>query len=750
MISYYTQSFHDYFWQWEEGSSLLAIPDGNTIAYRAYMADVLEYLAENGLPPFGSILLAVVATNPNSPDSLSDIISKVTSIYIKSVNLNIENQNFINRAFGFLRILNGLPQEYKEGKKRLQLFQTIFSDCHNRLSKKDSYQILDAFKQGIGSTDNVQSISMFQAEKDLKPLQLLFYKFESAGDIINRIADIPEIPGIEDLEELPAKDLIQELTDNDKTFHVGSLVKSLWSGLNIPLHAKVPSQQPLGGVSDISNKGDFDKLLVTEFANDNLVFMSRLANNEALYINREIPPQSNNQQRIVLMDVSLRSWGTPKTIAHAVLVSLAKHPKTKVQYTAYAVGNSYYPALYNTVDAVIDGLNHVDGCLNSFNGLSAFFKEKYNDNYEVIFITTHDGVKYPEMQLLLGENRSKINYIIYAESNGKIDIVKQLRNSKKQIQAISLPLDDLWKKTKKQQQQTDSSSFIPLPEADDCPLFYEVHYSSSKNIITLDDEDYFIGKKNVLKRVAKDKGWKMIYKDLPAKQSVICIGRNEQYELLMLIASQNIKTITLINIHTGEKIEKFFAKSHWLKDNTYFIDDAFYMKGQAKKDYKINLDLTIEEIDFEVMQDKINTLEKPKFYPFANTIKNLKTFQITESNGIVINGVHVIAISGSTVRLVTHFSLKEKIKETATWVNKNTMRLKNGTQITVFESMLKIVTKNEEIYMPLVTDRNLAIAVKNNDPHSLSYMGNPYFYEAYTSEEDNEYIATALNAISNE
>ena len=111
------------------------------------------------------------------------------------------------------------------------------------------------------------------------------------------MASITELPQIVELEQ-PAitenntqKDYIDELIDNPKTFHSGSLVRRIWSGLNIPFQSVLPSKQPLGGISDLTNKGDFDKLLISEFANDDLVFLSRIANNEALYIQREIPPQ---------------------------------------------------------------------------------------------------------------------------------------------------------------------------------------------------------------------------------------------------------------------------------------------------------------------------------------------------------------------------------------------------------------------------------------------------------------------------
>ena len=43
----------------------------------------------------------------------------------------------------------------------------------------------------------------------------------------------------------------------------------------------------------MTNKGDFHRMLLSEFANEDDVFINRVANNEALYIQREIPPEEN-------------------------------------------------------------------------------------------------------------------------------------------------------------------------------------------------------------------------------------------------------------------------------------------------------------------------------------------------------------------------------------------------------------------------------------------------------------------------
>ena len=76
-FSDYYQSYNNYFWLWEEDAEVLAIAGGSTIAFREQAAELLTGLAEEGLPPFGSFLLAMIATNKTIDDSLGFIQDKL-------------------------------------------------------------------------------------------------------------------------------------------------------------------------------------------------------------------------------------------------------------------------------------------------------------------------------------------------------------------------------------------------------------------------------------------------------------------------------------------------------------------------------------------------------------------------------------------------------------------------------------------------------------------------------------------------
>ena len=312
----YFQSMHAYFWQWEDDNETIAVPHSATIVYTNYAMEILEALTPQGVPPFGALLLANMAINRNGEAHILDIFEKLqVRGSLKSVS-SIEQD-----LLRFLTDLSNIPETYKSGENRLLLLQTIFEDCHNRVSPEItagfwSEEMFVHQRHASNSPFVKIPFDLSILHKDFGTIQVMSKRFPTTDAIVKKMLSLPSLPPNLPPETLDLdannstespKDFITELTDDSETFFVGALIKHLWSGLNMPVHSALPSQQPLGGVSDLTNKGDFDRLLISEFANDDLIFLSRIANNEALYIRREVPPENNNLERIFLLDVSLKN-----------------------------------------------------------------------------------------------------------------------------------------------------------------------------------------------------------------------------------------------------------------------------------------------------------------------------------------------------------------------------------------------------------------------------------------------------------
>ena len=67
--------------------------------------------------------------------------------------------------------------------------------------------------------------------------------------------------------------------------------RQLMAAVTLPRRLADPEEIAMGGVSDISNRGPLDRLLLTELVHDDLTLAVRVSSNEALYLRRESPPR---------------------------------------------------------------------------------------------------------------------------------------------------------------------------------------------------------------------------------------------------------------------------------------------------------------------------------------------------------------------------------------------------------------------------------------------------------------------------
>ncbi|MBK7227010.1 MAG: hypothetical protein IPH96_16965 [Saprospiraceae bacterium] len=117
----YFQSYEKYFWLWEDEAEVLAIKGGSTIVYTEELIPILDSIAENGLPSFGSILLTMIAINKTEVNSLDFVYNILSSLKFKEQYID----SYLKESFDFLIILQSLPVEYKTGKRKQILFTTI-------------------------------------------------------------------------------------------------------------------------------------------------------------------------------------------------------------------------------------------------------------------------------------------------------------------------------------------------------------------------------------------------------------------------------------------------------------------------------------------------------------------------------------------------------------------------------------------------------------------------------------------------
>lgn len=738
----YFQSYKDYFWQWEDGEEVIAIPGGNTIAYKAFITEVLDKLNDQGLPFFGSLLLTLLATNAEGEQNLA----LVEKILLPHLPVSNGEPDPLKPAIAFLNMLATLPVKYKRGPNRLLLLQTLFADCHNHLSAANSKAIVSDYRTTyvVGKKQPaVETFSFHLYHKEFTVVKLLAKHFPTSEAIIEKMASLFQLEEPIQLEEnqKEEKSFVETLLENNKTFHVGSLIKRLWSGLNIPHHYALPSEQPLGGVSDLTTKGEIHRLLLSEFANDDVLLLSRLANNEALYINREAPPQNNNRERILLLDVSIKNWGTPKILAFALLLAIAKHPKTNIACSAFVVGDRCLPISFSTIDDIIESLQQVEPSLHPVNGLMEFLtQQKVDRENELFFISSRETFRHPAVQHFFSEQTKLFTYWLLTDADGNIDLYKRQHNSRKHVQHLQLPLQDLWKREREAEPETSEIKGMAYP------ILFPGAASPKKVLTTSIGELFLITSEKALLRAYnyKDRskqGWEMIADSLPMSGGEAEIGRTQNGEHLLLLFNVGNKQLTLMNLTTGQTRQTFFPEwtgSH--RKQFFFYQDEFYcrVKPSSLRCWIITFDANIEIKIFADVPKEVNDYflhaenkaEKiaKEIYQKRDVLKNVTSVFISQVGNLVFNCHELRLTDRETIRLE-----KTSFNKNAVSAQKSdqVFLFPDGSMVTINRSgMLILKSSNaslETIYVPSVLETTLGIAT------SKHFAGETYYYRPGTS-----------------
>lgn len=735
----YFQSFENYFWQWEELGEVVCIPGGSTIAYKAFLKDVIPLISVQGLPPFGALLLAIIATNPNGKQVLNELDSRITD---EDGSIEIVR----GQAQAFLHLLASVPEEFKKGSKKVQLFQAIFEKCHAVCSQRTSQEAIRMLS-GIGEWDNClipQPFNKHILKKDLRVFSVLSSKLTTVQQILDKVAALPEIPDLFELLEPTVEetavvptDFIEELIANDRTNPVGTLIRHLWSGLNIPFHSSLPSSQPLGGISDLTNKGDFDKLLISEFANDDLVFLSRLANNEALYIQREIPPQQNELERIILIDSSLKNWGTPKTVAFAIMLAIAKHPKTDIPCRSFVIGENYVPVNSDSVSSLIDALSVLNAQLNAANGLRAYLNDFQPTKQQEIFIVTEKStLKQADMLKVINEFHHEVAYWIYTDAVGNIDIYKKQQQSKRLVQHIKLPLEELWKK------EVPKSKVTRREFNGNYPILF--HPTGNYHFLHVPDEVncFLISKDWKLFRFVEDlsepgimrhsqKGFDLVWNKVPS----FCeyqLGVDVNNDLVLASVDVTSNNISLYNITIRKEQTAFFDKNGISKGGLHFHDNQFRyhsskgnwiidpITAEVKKDFS---QTGITRADLREARNRQSD-QSPRILTNRSVLKNISSIAISDQQNLIFND-HELKFnhSSGTIKITNRKDLKKAIESTQS--NAYEFTFADGSAIEVNQSgMLILKSSNSSIpviFIPSVLETKLGVATNN------AFSGDDFF-----------------------
>ncbi|SHM00035.1 hypothetical protein SAMN05444407_108115 [Chryseobacterium contaminans] len=772
-LKVYLQSYENYFWEWKTDedvpgdsgyheNNLLSISGIGAIAYRPYVIEILKELQPQGWPPFGALLMVLYATQEGYTDFTTPL-RHTTKFY------SAENFEFnAERAIEFLEKIKALPTIYKQKQNRIVLLQTLFKNSPNSVSSVTSeFNLRIYYKRTheISACAEKQPANLDALNRDLKALDLND-RFPTPQSIIEAMKGLIEEPELNDEvveEETTAdtdKDFIRELIEEPKTFQVGSLIKRIWSGLRIPMRHLSPGEQPIGGISDMTNKGDFHRMLLSEFANEDDVFMNRVANNEALYIQREIPPEENIFERIILIDTSLRNWGTPKVLAFASAIAIIKHPKAHSECKVMALGQAAIPISLDKVENVIENLNHVSPTLEVSDALEKFFNEEYSQkDIEVFFITHQENLEDEKIRKIVHQNRDRLKFLVTTNSDGEINFYKHHKGARKHIQKIKLPLQELWANPP-QQKRTEinlngKKTALPL----NYPILFPVPVNQIARFLY--EGEFFIlsSKKQLLKTYLSDNyydrhsydyyktfhGCEVMIENISIKPTgQFALAKNKQQHFILCQYQPAKKLVSKLNLNTREYSEMNVTGLNIPENHVliYFGKSFYLHQFDNPLLYKINIEgnTSVEALDnkyddIDKNTTKVNTEVAKLNRSGLKIVGNFNKIGINAKHNLVFSGCEINSVYENTLSLYKNrFEIRIFAEQ-----NKNKYTFPDGSEIiTDSRGMLTFRSSNkgiEEFYMPTTTYGFLALATQTEFGGSEYYLPEQTLLKIRTMEE---------------
>lgn len=761
--TYYFQSYADYFWQWEidymfsgtviedvhdfsGGINCISIPDGMTIAYKEQIEEVLQSVAPVGFPPFGALILTFLATNTGEVRvAIDEIFSEILTQHTNFS--NVDHIDF-SAAQAFLQNLIALPAQYKKGKNRADLFVFLFQTANHSLSSKYTNDILTTIKNQnfeLNSCSEKTDITVSALSKDVNALALLHKRYPTVDALLKawlKIEDIPVEPEDTEVEYFSEDpDLVQELIEEPKTFFMGSLIKRLWSGIQLPMHYAHPGEMPLGGISDITNKGKFDNILISEFANDDLVFLHRIANKEALFIRRETTPEEDLRTRIFLIDTTIKSWGTPKILLYATAFALIHHPKNEMNFQLYALADTFQDVKFDTKVNIIEALQIASPVLDAATAIETFINQCEEENIEITFFTAPKTLQHANIRKIFNKYHDKFGGVITADSQGNIDVYKMKSGSKRLSKHIQLPLAELWANpTQRRKIRKKSNKEIPENDGVNYPLLYGFPVRS---VVNFSDEKYtYVLQKNgsLFQTKTHAKGFRMLQKEIRFTTGIkqhklatfydgevlLLYWRAGTFEMIFKTASKKCVFREDLREYKDVMIKNLicYEDEIYLVTKKYYSDDPVFTKFDLDERFYEK----IEDPSAGLLKQHQDYLANQLSYFEGSVLTKITSITITKNLDLIFNGKHKLETGTDYAEYKLISTTGKTDDEYTIYVNKRKMlgEFSNGSKITIDRNgIIKFESANDEIptfYLASYIGISLAFATEDE------FAGNGYFY----------------------
>ncbi len=459
---------HDGFWRWSETGDAAEWPDGELIAFHEEIELTLRALAPHGLPPFGAVLLFLAACR----DSWGTGAQRCAYLwqYRNSLDWNRLQalppkweEPLLDGLYGIQKLPSDLrhPAETKPA-----LAEQLFESAAAGGGDPAATAVLRALAEGIvtrcfarGAVDHQLARDAVSAHdlsratgRFVAAVRALLAAFPNIDEkaIRNRLATgVEALPSPAEIDALE-RPLLEQLRDDPEPElrQLAAIAHQIASVAHLPKPPSTPDELPLGGFSDVSNRGDLDRLLVSELALDDLTLSVRIAMNEALYLRRESPPKAPARRRVILVDNGIRLWGLPRLFAGAVGLALALDAEEGAAVEAFAPGSSDSEEPQSVAMLSRDGLLDLLGRLGTAThpaGACAHLlgREAHDAAPDFVLVTHPRAIDDPDFVAAAEAFSSHRFHIATVDSAGRYQLLAAGPAGRREISGATLDLGKL-------------------------------------------------------------------------------------------------------------------------------------------------------------------------------------------------------------------------------------------------------------------------------------------------------------------
>ncbi|NML37655.1 hypothetical protein HHL17_10670 [Chitinophaga sp. G-6-1-13] len=446
----YFELTRGYCWKWGEDGQVIELDNGFTVCYTEALTGLLWKMIPPGWPPLGSILFVLCAckeshthaalTTWQLKEHVNDAYAAPGLQQLHELQQGVADA--LNYSCHLLELVHSLPAELRAYHQQAHLLKTLFDDIKPYINNQQAAEVLEHFTPGNYSDDETifDTINL-----DLDWLAQAGKKFPDRATLLAALQ-----PDVIQLQPLPVElplpghsDLLTQLEGSEQTAGIARLARHIMAAIHVPMHTYNSGAHQLGGYADITNKGAYDRLLISELAQDDLLLTARLANNEALYLRREEPPLDRKKTVVILLDITLKMWGMPRAFGMATALACHQQQEKGSTIISIALGDSdTYTMDLGTPSGVVSALTLLDKGLHMADALSSALAEKQTDT-EYYLVTCEKTAAHPEIQAILNTHPPKVDFLLTVDRGGALYCYHYSGGRKKLVSHAQINLEEI-------------------------------------------------------------------------------------------------------------------------------------------------------------------------------------------------------------------------------------------------------------------------------------------------------------------